>query len=212
MGASNVALAATLWCPRLGSNNAARVALLVMANVALDNDSTKDGKVTRRRRLYFAGYPLIADALGLKGDEATQRQCVSRHISTLVKVGAVSVAEKHAPGRNAKYQLNLDLGTVAPETQVSTDEHLRLSSEGSCVSDPGHLRHPSISLASTTQLEEQEDLPRSEIEDNFPSSGVSSPQSEDTCPDCEGHGRVSVYEGGYLMDKRCTHPKLRRTA
>ena len=113
MGGSLVAAATINVCPALGRNHASRVALLVMANTAQDRDP---------QPCYWAGWKPIARALGLSGSERTQHHRVNKILGELADLGVVELVELPAPGRNAKYALN-----VWPSTRLrlvhSVDNH-----------------------------------------------------------------------------------------
>ena len=98
MGASLVAAALINVCPSLGRNHASRVALLTMANAALDRDAEP---------AYWAGWKPIARALGLSGSDRTQHHRVNKILGELAALGVVELVELPAPGRNARYALNL---------------------------------------------------------------------------------------------------------
>ena len=97
MGASLVAAATANVLPHLGRNHAARVALLVMANTAKDNDAEP---------WYQAGWWPIAQALGLSGSEATQRDRVTKILGQLEAIHAIRIIQAKAPGRQVKYGLD----------------------------------------------------------------------------------------------------------
>jgi hypothetical protein len=97
MGASLVALAVANVLPSLGRNHASRVALLVMANTAKDNDPEP---------WYGAGWWPIAQALGLSGTEATQRDRVTKVLGQLEDLRVIRIIEAKAPGRHVRYGLD----------------------------------------------------------------------------------------------------------
>ncbi|WP_406046574.1 hypothetical protein [Kribbella sp. NBC_00889] len=97
MGASLVAAATVNVLPHLGRNHAARVALLIMANTAKDNDAEP---------WYQAGWRPIASALGLSGSEATQRDRVTKVLGQLEDIHAIRIVQAKAPGRQVKYGLD----------------------------------------------------------------------------------------------------------
>lgn len=98
MGASLVALAVAHVLPSLGRNHASRVALLVMANTAKDNDPEP---------WYGAGWWPIAQALGLSGSEATQRDRVTKVLGQLEELRVIRIVQAKAPGRHVRYGLQL---------------------------------------------------------------------------------------------------------
>ena len=96
MGASLVAAATVNVLPHLGRNHAARVALLIMANTAKDGDAEP---------WYQAGWKPIAEALGLSGTEATQRDRVTKVLGQLEDIHAIRIIQAKAPGRQVRYGL-----------------------------------------------------------------------------------------------------------
>jgi hypothetical protein len=98
MGASLVAAAVINVCPSLGRNHASRVALLIMANTALDRDAEP---------WYGAGWKPIAAALGLGGSERTQRDRVTKVLGELEDLGVIRLAKASYPGTPAVYALQL---------------------------------------------------------------------------------------------------------
>jgi hypothetical protein len=98
MGAALVASAVVNVLPSLGRNHASRVALLVMANTAKDNDPEP---------WYGAGWWPIAQALGLSGTEATQRDRVTKVLGQLEDLRVIRIIEAKAPGRHVRYGLQL---------------------------------------------------------------------------------------------------------
>jgi hypothetical protein len=98
VGASLVSAALINVCPALGRNHASRVALLIMANAALDRDA---------QPVYWAGWKPIARALGLAGSERTQHHRVTKILGELADLGVVECVVPSAPGRNARYALYL---------------------------------------------------------------------------------------------------------
>jgi hypothetical protein len=101
MGASLVASALTVWGPKLGRYHAARVALLVMANTALDDDLEP---------AYWRGPEPIATALGLGGSPRTRDKRVSEALRPLLHVGAIARVSEPAQGRRARYRLHVRPG------------------------------------------------------------------------------------------------------
>ena len=97
MGASLVAAATVNVLPHLGRNHAARVALLIMANTAKDTDAEP---------WYQAGWWPIAQALGLSGSDATQRDRVTKVLGQLEAIHAIRIIQAKAPGRQVKYGLD----------------------------------------------------------------------------------------------------------
>lgn len=113
MGASLVAWAAVNVLPSLGRNHASRVALLLMANTAKDNDPEP---------WYQAGWEPIAKALGLAGSERDQRDRVAKICGQLEEIGAIRMLQAAAPGRSVKYGFNLTrLRLVHNSDQQSTE-------------------------------------------------------------------------------------------
>lgn len=98
MGASLVAAALINVCPGLGRNHASRVVLLTMANTCKDNDARPE---------YWAGWKPLARALGLSGSERTQHHRINKILGELTEAGVVELVCPPAPGRNARYTLNL---------------------------------------------------------------------------------------------------------
>lgn len=118
MGATLVAAALVHVCPALGRNHASRVALLLMANTAKDNDPEP---------WYGAGWQPIAAALGLAGSETTQRDRVTKVLAELENLRVIRIIEAKAPGRHVRYGLQLGrlrLVHNSPDSpQLPVDNH-----------------------------------------------------------------------------------------
>lgn len=98
MGASLVSAALVYVCPVLGRNHSARVAVVTMANMALDQD---------RPPLYFGGWQPIAHALGLNGTAESQRDRVTKVVRQLEDASAVRLYDSRTADRPDTYELML---------------------------------------------------------------------------------------------------------
>lgn len=118
MGVKLVGEALAHVCPQLGRYHASRVALLLMARVAIDTDPEP---------WYGAGWQPIADALALTGTDRDRRARVGKVLVPLLDLGVIYINRREAPGRHTKYGLQLSRLRVvrAPETTPSepVDNH-----------------------------------------------------------------------------------------
>lgn len=98
VGSRLVALAVTNALPNLGTDDRARVALLVMALTAHDTDHTPT---------YFAGWQPLAKAMGFSPDDTSGRRAVERAITRLRHLGYVRQSPEAPRSHKRRWQLNL---------------------------------------------------------------------------------------------------------
>lgn len=150
MGSSNVAAAVLHVMPRLGTHHRTRVALAVMANIALDED-----RPGQPRREYFGGWRVIARALALEGSVESQRQAVSRALRPAKEIGAIEVIHRVRNERQVtSYRLHLEPETLAPHT------HTPLAPEAQGLVAPDTQRplsHTATTVVPHTHTEEKEE-------------------------------------------------------
>lgn len=119
MGAENVAWVLTRASPALGDHHRTKVALAVMALVALDHDTIGPAGDPLPARTYFGGWRPIAHALGLKGTPETQAQAVSRALKVARDLGLVEVVTRAQKGRSTTvFRLVFEAIPLACDTQV----------------------------------------------------------------------------------------------